>query len=130
MSYRILDPRNLRVDRVDRDARRVALHFREANIEKIMDNADQRTLWTQTGLIEMWTPKLSADLPAPPFLIAHADVDDGLYTQRDMMRIPLDVSGEVALSLWLEGRDGPLRLEGSRMRLRLEGDPRYVRHVD
>lgn len=130
MSYRILDPRNLRIDRVELDAGRAVLHFREASIEKIMDNADQRTLWTQAGSIEMWTPNPPADLPAPPFLIAHADVEDGLYTQRDMVRIPLDVSGEIALSLWLEGRDGPLRLEGSRMRLHLEGDPRYVRHVD
>ncbi len=130
MSYRILDPRNLRINQVDLAARQVVLHFQEANIEKIMDNADQRTLWTQAGFIEVWTPRLSADLPIPPFLIAHAEVEDGLYTQRDMMRIPLDVSGEIVLSLWLEGQDEPLRLEGSRMRLHLEGNPSYVRHVD
>lgn len=130
MSYRILDPQNLRIDRVDRNEQRVVLHFPEANIEQIMDNADQRTLWTQAGAIEMQSPKLSADLPAPPFRIVHADVDDGLYTQRDMMRIPLDVSGRVALSLWLEGQDDPLHLEGARMCLHLEGDPSYVRHVD
>lgn len=130
MSYRVLDPRNLRIDEVDLDAQRAVLHFQESNIEKVMDNADQRTLWTQAGTIEMWTPRLSADLPAPPFLITHTDVDDGLYTQRDMMRIPLDVSGEIVLSLWFEGRDEPLRMEGSRMCLHLEGDPSYVRHVD
>ncbi len=130
MSYRVLDPRNLRIEQVDLDAQRVVLHFQESNIEKIMDNADQRTLWTQAGAIEMWTPKLSADLPAPPFLITHTDVEDGLYTQRDMMRIPLDVSGEIVLSLWFEGQDEPLRMEGSRMCLHLEGDPSYVRHVD
>ena len=130
MSYRILDPRNLQIDQVDLDTRRIVLHFQEADIEKIMDNADQRTLWTQAGSIEIWTPRLSADPPVPPFLIMHADVEDGLYTQRDMVRIPLDVSGEIVLSLWLEGQDEPLRLEGSRMRLHLEGDPDYVRHVD
>ena len=130
MSYRILDPRNLSIDKVDLDARRVVLRFREANIEKIMDDADQRTLWTQAGSIEMWTPRLSAELPASPFRIARMDVDDGLYTQRDMMRIPLDVSGEIVLSLWIEGMDEPLRLEGSRARLRLEGSPTYIRHVD
>lgn len=130
MSYRILDPKSLRIDQVDLDAQRIVLHFQEASIEKIMDNADQRTLWTQAGSIEVWTPKLSTDPPAPPFLIVHADVEDGLYTQRDMMRIPLDVSGEIVLSLWLEGQDEPLRMEGSRMCLHLEGNPSYVRHVD
>lgn len=130
MSYRILDPRNLRIDQVDLDARRAVLHFHEANIEKIMDNADQRTLWMQAGSIEMWDPRLSAELPDPPFLIAHSDLEDGLYTQRDMMRIPLDLSGEIVLSLWFEGQDEPLRMEGSRMCLHLEGDPSYVRHVD
>ena len=130
MSYRILDLQNLRIDDVDRDAKRVALRFHQANIEKIMDNADQRTLWTQAGMIEMWNPKLSADLPLPPFLIVHAEVEDGPYTQRDMIRIPLEVSGEAALSLWLEGQEEPLRMEGSRMRLHLDGNPSYVRHVD
>ena len=130
MSYRILDPRNLQIERVDRDAQRLALHFTEANIEKIMDNAEQRTLWTQAGSIEMWDPKLSAELPAAPFQVVHADLEDGLYTQRDMIRIPSDVSGEIVLSLWFEDRDEPLRLQGSRMCLSLDGNPRYVRHVD
>lgn len=130
MSYRILDPRSLRITRVERDAQRVALHFDEARIEKIMDNADQRTLWTQAGSIEVLDPKFSGDLPEPPFLIAHADVEDGLYTQRDMVRLPLDVSGEIMLSLRLEGREESLQVSGTRMGLHLEGEPRYVRHVD
>ena len=130
MSYRILDPRNLQIDRVDQDAQRLALHFLEANIEKIMDNAEQRTLWTQAGSIEMWDPKLSVELSAATFRIAHLDLEDGLYTQRDMIRIPLDVSGEIVLSLWFEGQDEPLRLEGSRMCLHLDDNPRYVRHLD
>ena len=130
MSYRILDPRNLQIDRVDQDAQRLALHFLEANIEKIMDNAEQRTLWTQAGSIEMWDPKLSVELSAAPFRIAHLDLEDGLYTQRDMIRIPLDVSGEIVLSLWFEGQDEPLCLEGSRMCLHLDDNPRYVRHLD
>lgn len=130
MSYRILDPRNLKIDQADRDERRVALHFHESHIEKIMDNADQRTLWTQAGAIEVLNPKLSADLPELPFVIAHADTEDGLYTQRDMMRIPLDVSGDIVLSLWFEGQEESLRMEGTRMCLHLEGDPRYVRHMD
>ena len=65
-----------------------------------------------------------------PFRIAHLDLEDGLYTQRDMIRIPSDVSGEIVLSLWLEGRDEPLSLQGSRMCLSLDGNPRYVRHLD
>ena len=130
MSYRILDPRNLQIDRIDRDTQRLALCFLEANIEKIMDNADRRTLWAQAGSIEMAEPRLSAEFPAAPFRVAHLDLEDGLYTQRDMIRIPSDVSGEIVLSLWLDGRDEPLRLEGSRMRLHLDGSPRYLRHLD
>ncbi len=130
MSYRVLDPRGLRVERLDLDERRVALSFREANVEKVMDNAEQRTLWTQAGAIEALDPRVSGEFPAPPFRIAHAEVDDGLYVQRDMIRVPMDVSGAIALSLWLEGRDEPLRVEASRARLLLEGEPSYVRHVD
>ncbi len=130
MSYRILDPRGLKIDRLDQEAQRWALHFAEANIEKIMDNAEQRTLWTQAGSIEIRDPKPSAELPAAPFSILHADLDDGLYVQRDMIRLPSDVSGEVVLSLQIDGRAEPLRLGGSRVCLHFDGDPRYVRHLD
>lgn len=129
MSYRILDLRGLRIDRVEQAADRLVLHFDAANIEKIMDNAEQRTLWTQAGSLELVTTS-SAALPAAPFVIARGDVEDGLYTQRDMIRIPLNASGAVGLSLHIEGADGPVDLKGSSVRLELEGNPAYVKHVD
>ena len=130
MSYRILDSQSLQIDRVEVKSRQIVLHFGQASIEKIMDNADQHTMWTQAGMIEIQDPELSRDLPQTPFVILHSDVEDGVHVQRDMIRIPLDAPRGAVLSLWIKGQEGLLRLEGSRVSLHLEGNPRYIKHID
>lgn len=130
MSYCILDTRSLEIERVDQGSGRLSLAFAQARIEKIMDNAEQRTLWTQAGALEIWAAQVAPALPEAPFVIAHSDLDDGSYTQRDMIRIPLDVSGTVAVALQCAELPEPCRIEGARARLRLDGNPRYVRHLD
>ncbi len=130
MSYCILDTRGLWIERVEQSSECLSLAFAQANIEKIMDNAEQRTLWTQAGALEIWTAQMVPDLPEAPFVIAHSGLDDGLYTQRDMIRIPMDASGTVAMELQCAGLPEPWRIEGERVRLRLDGNPRYVRHLE
>ena len=130
MSYRVLDLRGLTVDRVERRDGALALCFDAGRIEKTMDNAEQRTLWRQAGALVVAAPRADPELPAAPFVVAHADAVDGLYTQRDMVRVPLDAQGEVALLLRLEGAAEPVRLAGARLRLELIEPARYVRHLD
>lgn len=130
MSYCILDTRGLSIARVERDSECLSLAFTQAKIEKIMDNAEQRTLWTQAGALEIWTARVTPALPEAPFVIAHSDLDDGMYLQRDMIRIPMDIAGAVAVELQCAGLPEPCRIEAARTRLRLDGNPRYVRHLD
>ncbi len=130
MSYSILDMRGLCIDSVVQEPRKWAFCFAASKIEKIMDNAEQRTLWTQAGALEVTRPKADFVLPETPFVIAHSDVEDGLYTQRDMIRIPLNATGGVVLVLQCEGVAEALRVEGEDIQLKLEGQPRYVRHLE
>ena len=130
MSYRILDMEQLRIDRIEQQSDSIELHFTESRVEKVMDNAEQRTLWSQAGCLELSGVQALPELPETPFVIQHADVEDSLYTQRDMIRIPLDASGEVVVLLQAQERAEPLRLVGSRIRLCLEGEPRYLQHID
>ena len=130
MSYRVLDLRGLTVDRIERRNGELALCFDAGRIEKTMDNAEQRTLWRQAGALALAAPRAEPELPAAPFAIAHADILDGLYTQRDMVRVPLDARGEVGLLLRIEGAAAPVRLAGARLRLELIEPARYVRHID
>ena len=130
MSYRILDLRGLCVDRLDSDAEILRLHFTDASIEKIMDNAEQRTLWRQSGYLEIEQPTCDSSLPKAPFTLAHADLRDAVYTQRDMIRIPMEINGGVTLQMMLEGQVPACVVEGAVARLHLEGDARYVRHLD
>ena len=130
MSYRVLDLRGLAVDRVERRGGELALRFAAGRIEKTMDNAEQRTLWRQAGALVVTAPRAAPALPAAPFVVAGADVIDGLYTQRDMVRVPLDAGGEVALLLRVAGAAEPVRVAGARLRLELAEPARYVRHLD
>ena len=130
MSYRVLDLRGLAVARVERRGAELALRFAAGRIEKTMDNAEQRTLWRQAGALVVTAPRAAPELPAAPFVLARADAVDGLYTQRDMIRVPLDARGEVALLMRIEGAAEPVRLAGERLRLELIEPARYVRHLD
>lgn len=130
MSYRTLDLRGLTVDRVERRGGELALCFAAGRIEKTMDNAAQRTLWRQAGALVLAAPRAAAALPAAPFVVAGADAVDSLYTQRDMIRVPLDARGGVELVLRLAGAAEPVRLAGEGLRLELLEPARYVRHID
>ena len=130
MSYRVLDLRGLAVDRVERRDGELALRFDAGRIEQTMDNAEQRTLWRQAGALVVTAPRAEPELPAAPFVVAGADILDGLYTQRDMIRVPLDARGEAALLLRVAGAAEPVRLAGTRLRLELAEPARYVRHID
>ncbi len=129
MSYRILDLRGLRVERLEQNTKYLRLHFTDATIEKIMDNAEQRTLWRQSGHLEIAQPTSDSSLPEAPFVLAHADLQDAIYTQRDMIRVPMDISGGVTLRMTLEDAASPCVVEGVKAYLHLEGDARYVRHL-
>ena len=130
MSYRILRLQNLQIEALQRRAGELALGFAQGRIEKTMDRAEQRTLWRQAGEIVVADAREEESGPEVPFVILDGDVEDGLYTQRNMVRIPLDASGPVRLRLRLAGRDGPWRVTGARIQLRLDGKPRYLRHLD
>ncbi len=130
MSYRILDLCGLCIDRVDESTESLRLYFTDTAVEKVMDNADQRTLWRQSGNLEVEHPRLDSPLPEVPFVIAQADVQDSLYTQRNMIRIPMEIGGGVTLVLTLEGQEQAVIVAGSGARLHLDGEPRYVRHLD
>ena len=130
MSYRVLDLRGLAVERVERRGTELALRFAAGRIEKTMDRAEQRTLWRQAGALVVTAPRAEPELPAAPFVLARADAVDSLYTQRDMIRVPLDARGEIALLLHIEGAAEPVRLAGERLRLELIEPARYVRHLD
>lgn len=130
MSYSILRLQNLQIDAVERRGDELALCFTQGYLEKIMDRAEQRTLWRQTGEIVVEEPEEEKPSPDVPFVILGGDIEDSLYTQRDMVRVPLDVSGEVGLRFRLARREGPWCVRGMRILLRLEGNPRYVRHLE
>lgn len=100
-------------------------------VVRSMAGAYQDTLWSQSGWIRL--QRLSAPV-APddlnlPAKIATGDVEINVYTLRDQVQCPVEGQGAVACELsFTDGRR--LRIEAEEIHSGLEGDGKYLRHLD
>ena len=103
--------------------------FSRAYIVKTMTGSQERTRWWQSGdlIIEGAIP--DSGLPTGPLACTGGDIDDNVFTYRDMIPIPLDTRGRVRCDLGFEGTDTRLIVSGETLKLQMEGVPKYIEHI-
>jgi len=57
------------------------------------------------------------------------DIDDNVFTYRDMIPIPLDTRGRARCELRLRGASQKLVAEGEALRLEMKDVPKYIEHI-
>ena len=117
------------VERVERDGDTVCIHLSEFFIYVSLSGSAERTQWRQAGVLVLDEAEVEGGLPVGPAVLAGGDVHDNTYTYRDLVPLPLDARGRVGCTLRIKGRDEPLVLQGTRLRLETLGERRYVAHV-
>jgi hypothetical protein len=111
------------------------VHFSRAYIIKTMTGSAEKTLWWQAGDLVLEHAELLAPLPeiaveADAALICDGgDIDENVYTYRDMIPVPLESRGLCRCELKLRGRDEPVRAQGEVIRLEMEETPHYIEHI-
>lgn len=114
------------------------VEFSRAYIVKTMTGSAEKTLWWQAGelvltdaeLLEPTAEALSAmSADGEPLVCAGGDVDENIYTYRDMIPIPLDSRGHCACDLKLAGQGSRIRAQGAAIRLEMRDTPRYIEHI-
>jgi len=117
------------IDSIDFTDGRLSLHFSRAHIIKTIDGSQERTRWWQAGDLVFEEAELHSEPPACPCVCAGGDVGENVYTYRDMLPIPLESRGRAHCELRFEGRDEPLRVVATGVRLVMEDRPHYIEHI-
>lgn len=107
----------------------VRVRFEPAYLIKTMTGSVERTRWWQNGSLVFEGAEIEEDqaLPALPAACDGGDVGENVYTYRDMIPIPLDSRGRAHCVLKVG--DGVIRVEGTAVRLEMEGVPKYIEHL-
>ena len=103
--------------------------FSRAVIIKSMTGSRERTRWWQAGVLVLTGVQDHSDLPAGPLCCAGGDIDENVYTYRDMLPIPFTSCGQIRCVLRFDGFADPFVAEATAATLDLEGTPSYVEHL-
>lgn len=117
------------IDSISLEDGSLRVNFARVIIVKSMTGSKERTRWWQAGSLVMEGAELDAPPPEGPLTCAGGDIDDNVYTYRDMLPVPLDSHGLIRCELLLEGVEEPLLASARTLRLEMIGTPRYVEHL-
>jgi len=105
------------------------IHFSRAYIVKTMTGSHERTRWWQSGDLVMEGAELQSNLPEAPLVCEGGDIDDNVFTYRDMIPIPLDTRGRTRCDLRFRGMDAHLVAGGETLRMEMADVPKYIEHI-
>ena len=117
------------IDRITLTDGTLRLHFARAIIIKTMTGSPERTRWWQAGELAIDGADPHHPLPNAPLICAGGDIDDNVYTYRDMIPLPLTADGRVGCDLKLTGTNETIRVTGTTLRLEMEGIAKYIEHI-
>lgn len=117
------------IDAVSQENDRLRVHFSRAYIIKTMTGSEERTRWWQSGELVMEGATLEGEPPVAPLVCAGGDIEDNVFTYRDMIPIPLDSRGRAGCDLRFQGTDARLRVVADSVRLEMEDVPKYIEHI-
>ena len=117
------------IELIESTASAVRIAFPRALIIKNMTGSKERTRWSQAGVLVLEGISDPPDLIERPVICSGGDIDDNVYTYRDMIPIPFSSRGLIRCALRLEGAVTTLLVEARSARLDMEGVPKYLDHL-
>jgi hypothetical protein len=67
--------------------------------------------------------------PGEALVCDGGDIDENVYTYRDMIPIPLESRGHCRCDLRLRGIDARITAKGESIELRMQATPKYIEHI-
>lgn len=105
------------------------VRFSRARIVKTMTGSQERTRWCQAGDLIIEGANVETGLPDGPLVCDGGDIDENVFTYRDMIPIPLESRGRVGCALRFRGTDACLLATGEILRLAMVDVPKYIEHL-
>jgi len=107
----------------------LCIRFSRAYIIKTMTGSHERTRWRQRGDLIMEGAGIESGLPEGQLICDGGDIDDNIFTYRDMIPVPLDTRGHTRCDLGFRGMDRRLVAAGETLRLEMMDVPKYIEHL-
>ena len=117
------------IERISLEDGILRLDFSRVIIIKTMTGAEEKTKWWQAGSLIIEGAEAQAPLPEAPAICDGGDVDENIYTYRNMIPIPLDSRGHTRCALKLRDSDAQILVQGETIRLEMRDVPKYIEHI-
>jgi hypothetical protein len=105
------------------------ISFSRVIIIKTMTGSSERTRWWQTADLVMEGAEVEGDPPAGPLVCVGGDIDDNIFTYRDMIPLPLSSRGSVGCDLSFRDTPAHLKVMATAIRMEMKGLPKYIEHL-
>lgn len=128
MSFRIIQLEELEVS-LNEDSGNISMSFKDAFIKKTMDDAEEKTLWVQSGSIELRNAKEQNNFSLKNDKISFISISYDFYTYKNILILPFLKKGGVLVNLKLENINKIINIQCDEVEILLEGDPKYVKHI-
>ena len=128
MSFRILQLKDLDISFKQSDDD-ITLSFAGAHIKKTMDDAEDKTLWSQDGSIEFRKIDNSEVYQILNEKITSITISYDFYTYKNMLVLPFMKKGGLLIELKFGSIKEIINFKCREMEIILNGDPKYIRHI-
>ena len=128
MSFRIIQLEELEVS-LNEDGSNISMSFKDAFIKKTMDDAEEKTLWVQSGSIELRNAKEKNNFSLKNDKISFISISYDFYTYKNILILPFLKKGGVLVDLKLENINKIINIQCDEAEILLKGDPKYVKHI-
>lgn len=128
MSFRIIQLEELEVS-LNEDSSNISMSFKDAFIKKTMDDAEEKTLWVQSGSIELRNAKEQNNFSLKNDKISFISISYDFYTYKNILILPFLKKGGVLVDLKLENINKIINIQCDEVEILLKGDPKYVKHI-
>jgi hypothetical protein len=117
----------LKAIHLENDCLRIS--FSRVIIIKTMTGSSERTRWWQTADLVMEGVEVEGDSPKGPLVCVGGDINDNIFTYRDMIPLPLSSRGSVGCDLSFRDTPAHLKVMATAIRMEMKGLPKYIEHL-
>jgi len=105
------------------------ISFSRVIIIKTMTGSSERTRWWQTADLVMEGAEVEGCPPTGPLVCVGGDIEDNIFTYRDMIPLPLSSRGSVGCDLSFRDTPAHLKVMATAIRMEMKGLPKYIEHL-
>ena len=128
MSFRTIQLEDLEVD-IKKEENNIFFAFVSAYIKKTMDDAEEKTLWTQDGTMVLSNVDKNHNIISGNYKIISISISYDFYTYKNMLTLPFNKKGPIDLEISFQNFDKIINIRCSEIEVLLKNDPKYVRHI-